>query len=82
MSEEPIFRRTVRDEGAAWFVGTSSRRAQLVLAFRARSATQWHYFRAPAETEPCSWRWKMTYMISTGTIVITIAANSAPKSIW
>ena len=38
------------------------------------------YFMVPWVTDPASWRWKMTYMISTGTTVITTAANSDPKS--
>jgi hypothetical protein len=36
---------------------------------------------APITTRPLSARWNTRYTISTGTIVITTAANSAPKSI-
>ena len=38
------------------------------------------YLIVPWATDPRSWRWKMTYMISTGTTTIITAANSAPKS--
>ncbi|GAA5011284.1 hypothetical protein GCM10023335_32290 [Streptomyces siamensis] len=34
--------------------------------------------KVPCDTEPAIRRWKMTYTISTGTTVTTIAANSAP----
>ena len=36
------------------------------------------YFEVPCVTEPCSWRWKIEYTISTGTTVITTAANRRP----
>src|SRR5690606_18325953 len=31
-------------------------------------------------TPPCSWRWKMTYTISTGITVMTTEANMPPQS--
>lgn len=36
------------------------------------------YFELPAANEPCNWRWKTMYAISTGTTVITTPANMAP----
>ena len=38
------------------------------------------YFIVPWVTDPASWRWKMTYITSTGTTVMITAANSEPKS--
>ena len=39
-----------------------------------------HYLDVPWLTEPRSWRWKMTYITSTGRTVMTTAAKSDPKS--
>ena len=36
------------------------------------------YFDVPWETEPCSCRWKIAYTTSTGTTVMTTAANRRP----
>ena len=39
-----------------------------------------NYFIVPWVTEPASWRWKMTYITSTGKTVMITAANNEPKS--
>ena len=59
----------------------------VIVAHRARLARvgpRWAHLAVsgtcPCDTEPSSRRWKMMYTTSTGTTVMTTAANSAPKS--